>query len=155
MIRRLTAISAIVLVAALVAPAAHGSSPQDVANDIAEHVMSPFCPGVTLHDCPSDNAVQLRAQIARWSAAGMTKAQIMSRLIDQYGDEIRAEPPARGTGLLAWLLPGIAVAVGLALAAGIAMRWSRRSRDRSTAPVASSPLHERVEAELMELRGRL
>ena len=131
------------------------AAPQDVANDISQHVMSPFCPGVTLHDCPSDNAAQLRAQIATWAADGMTKQQIMDRLVSQYGETIRAEPPTSGTGLLAWLLPGVAVAAGLAIAALIAMRWSRRRPESELQTSAPSALHQRIEAELGELRSKL
>ncbi|MDQ3878528.1 MAG: cytochrome c-type biogenesis protein CcmH [Actinomycetota bacterium] len=145
---------ALVLVFA-VSLVASAATPQDVANDISEQVMSPFCPGVTLHDCPSDNAVELRADIASWSASGMTKAEIMHRLINQYGDAIRAEPPKSGTGLLAWVLPAIAVGLGIGIAAWIAIRWSRRK----TVPVAPNNaqplLHSRIEAELDRLRGEL
>lgn len=131
------------------------AGPQDVANDISQHVMSPFCPGVTLHDCPSDNAIQLRAQIARWAADGMSKRQIMDRLVAQYGETIRAEPPTSGTGLLAWLLPALAVSTGIVIGGAIAVRWSRnRSPDKDGAPIPSA-LHSRIEAELRELRSRL
>jgi len=41
----------------LAAPAA--AAPEDVANDISNEIMSPFCDGVTLHDCPSQEALDL------------------------------------------------------------------------------------------------
>jgi cytochrome c-type biogenesis protein CcmH/NrfF len=131
------------------------AAPQDVANDISQHVMSPFCPGVTLHDCPSDNAIELRAQIAKWSAGGMSKQQIMDRLIAQYGETIRAEPATSGTGLLAWVLPGVAVAIGVVIASIAALRWSRRRPIERHGAVVATALHKRVEAELAELREKL
>lgn len=138
-----------------VSTAAPAATPQDVANTISERIMSPFCPGVTLHDCPSDNAVQLRADIASWAAAGMTSAEIMDRLVNQYGDGIRAEPPKSGTGLLAWVLPGLAVAFGMGIAAWIAIRWSKRRPLTATAGSVAPVLHSRIEAELDRLRSEL
>lgn len=155
--RRIAAllVAAFVVIVCVSVGAAGATAPQDVANDISQQVMSPFCPGVTLHDCPSDNAVELRAQIAAWAAEGMSKQEILDRLESQYGETIRAEPPTSGTGLLAWVLPAAAVVFGLALASVIALRWSRRRPSPALPPSPPSPLHDRIEAELGELRGRL
>jgi cytochrome c-type biogenesis protein CcmH len=118
---------ALLVVAActLAAPAA-AAAPEDVANAVAQEVMSPYCPGVTLHDCPSSSAQDMRAEIEAWAEGGMTKEQILDRLEAEFGPSIRAVPRAEGSGLLAWLLPGVAVVVGAALAVVLARRWARR-----------------------------
>ena len=46
------------------------ATPEDVANEISEKIMSPYCPGVTLHDCASGAAVDLRSDIAGWAEDG-------------------------------------------------------------------------------------
>ena len=51
--KRLALMTLVVL--ALAGPVS-AQSPEDLANDISQKVMSPFCPGVTLHDCPSQSA---------------------------------------------------------------------------------------------------
>jgi cytochrome c-type biogenesis protein CcmH/NrfF len=105
-------------------PVAVAAGPQDVANNISEHVMSPFCPGVTLHDCPSDNAIKLRSQIARWATLGWSRQRIMNKLLAEYGPDIRAVPSGSGASLLVWLLPAVAVVAGAGIAGMLARRWS-------------------------------
>jgi len=147
-------IAAVFISLAVAVPAA--AAPQDVANDISQNIMSPFCPGVTLHDCPSDSAVALRDRITEWAEDGLTRAQIMDRLILEYGDTIRAEPPRSGSGLVAWLLPVLA-ALG---AAGITWKLLRRWAHGPETPGGSGPdVHvtpadrRRLDAELDKLRG--
>ena len=111
------------LILALAAPAHAG--PQDLANDISNQVMSPFCPGVTLHDCPSKAALDLREKIGEWAEQGWTREQIVSELEAQYGTSIRGAPPARGSGILAWALPILALVAGLGVAVMLARRWTR------------------------------
>jgi cytochrome c-type biogenesis protein CcmH/NrfF len=136
------------------APTAAWAGPQDVANSISEQVMSPFCPGVTLHDCPSDNAIQLRSQISRWAAQGWTRQKIMGKLLAEYGPDIRAVPSDHGASLLVWLLPGIAVVLGAATALALARRWTART-DRQGPPASNpGPLdRQRLEEELALVRG--
>jgi cytochrome c-type biogenesis protein CcmH/NrfF len=115
----------------LASPAAAG--PEDVANDIASKVMSPFCPGVTLHDCPSAEAQDLRDRIERWARQGLSEDQILDSLEADYGVAIRSTPPAGDGGWLAWALPGTALVVGLVLGWLLLRRWTNaaaRSRER-------------------------
>lgn len=145
-----------VLVAALLlgaAPAAAAAAPEDVANAVAQEVMSPYCPGVTLHDCPSSSAQEMRAEIVAWAEDGMTKEQILDRLEGEFGPSIRAVPAAEGAGLLAWLLPGAAVLAGTVLAVVLARRWARRPA-APAAPAVEIPAEAgaRLNAELDRLR---
>ena len=141
----------IVALLAALAPAAAAESPQDVANSISEQIMSPFCPGVTLHDCPSDNAIQLRSQIARWATRGWSRDRIMTKLQAEYTD-IRAVPSDRGAALLVWLLPAGAVVAGGVLAAVLARRWTRTPSPRPPSGLDAHDRH-RLEEELAVLRG--
>lgn len=144
------ALALTVLAAALVAFA----NPQDVANSVAQEVMSPYCPGVTLHDCPSSSAQEMREEITEWARAGMTKDEIMDRLEDEFGSSIRAVPRGNG-GLFAWLLPAAALGGGGAAAFFLARRWSRRRPDTPASPPSASPeASARLEAELDRLRAQ-
>lgn len=132
------------------------AAPQDVANDISENIMSPFCPGVTLHDCPSDSAVALRDRITEWAEEGFTRAQIMDRLVTEYGETIRAQPPRSGSGLIAWVLPVVAVLVASAVAWRLLRRWAHEPEpidgyDPGVHITAAD--RRRLDAELDRLRG--
>jgi cytochrome c-type biogenesis protein CcmH/NrfF len=150
--RIVVVVAALVLGFATSATAAAGAA--ETATDISRDVMSPFCPGLTLHDCPSAAASDLRDRIEKWVRAGRSRDQIMSRLRDDYGPAIWASPPADGAGALAWLLPALAVAAGAALATRAARRWRSAPRPRSSGAPASSDERRRLAGELAELRRR-
>lgn len=134
----------------LIAPV-RAATPEDVANDISTQVMSPFCAGVTLHDCPSQEAVDLREEIEDWVHAGMTRAQILERLEQDFGAGVRAAPPVGGSGLGAWVVPAMGAIAGATLAAGLVRRWAQRSgrhEDYDLEKHLSSGDRRRLEREL-------
>jgi len=141
----------------LLANPARAHSPEDLANDISNKVMSPYCPGVTLHDCPSQKALDLRDDIETYARDGMTEAEIMDRLEADFGPSIRAEPSSDGAGVLAWILPSIALLIGGGLAWTLARRWFKGPRptggDESQPVVTvSGDERSRLDAELRRLR---
>lgn len=149
---RLAALMAVLVLTA--APAA--ASPEDVANRIASDTTSPFCPGVTLHDCPSAEAERLRVAIQDLAREGKSEDYIRSWLVEQYG-VTRMTPPPEGAGWLAWILPGAALAGGLFFAARLARRWVHL-RDADRAAVRGVPVSEeerrRLDDELDAYRSR-
>ena len=141
----------------LLALPAHAQSPEELANDISNKVMSPYCPGVTLHDCPSQKALDLRDDIESYARNGMTEAEIMNRLEADFGPGIRAEPSSDGAGILAWVLPSIALLIGGGLAWTLVRRWFKGHRDTEgdeSQPVVtvSGDERKRLDAELRQLR---
>jgi cytochrome c-type biogenesis protein CcmH/NrfF len=149
---------AVLLAAAAIMPALPArAAPEDVATSIAREIMSPFCPGVTLHDCPSAQADALRVEIAHWARNGWSRDRIMAQLVSEYGEDVRALPPAKGSGLFAWLLPLCALIVGGVIAWLLPRRWTARrlspdKRSPSSAPTSQD--RRRLDAELDALRGR-
>ena len=136
----------------LAAPAA--AAPEDVANDISNEIMSPFCDGVTLHDCPSQEALDLRDRIEAWVAEGRSGTQIMRQLEREFGVGIRAAPPAEGAGFVAWLPPVMALGAGVAGVWAIVRRWSRRTQMPSPVTVTmTGEERQRLEHELATLRA--
>jgi cytochrome c-type biogenesis protein CcmH/NrfF len=137
------------------APAAWAADPQDVANDISREMISPYCPGITLHDCPSDNSHELRRRIAAWAEGGLDKDAIRQRLESEFGENIWATPSTSGSGLWAWVLPIVAAAAGLALVALLATRWTRRAgAEQPNEPEATPEQRRRLDVELAALRDR-
>ncbi|MBI3092316.1 MAG: cytochrome c-type biogenesis protein CcmH [Candidatus Tectomicrobia bacterium] len=122
-------VAALLLGVALVA----GSSPaqQEItaaAKAIEGKIMSPFCPGYLLPDCPSAEARQLRELIHRKVAAGESEQQVLGYLVGVYGASILAEPPKEGFNLLVWSLPFLAIVIGGVAIVLITLLWTRRQR---------------------------
>jgi cytochrome c-type biogenesis protein CcmH/NrfF len=82
------------------------------AIDLDNGLMSPFCPGRTLMDCPSPQAAKLRAWIAEQEQAGRTQDEVEEQLYQQFGDVILQAPRAEGFGLAAYVLPVVAFLAG-------------------------------------------
>jgi len=114
------------LVALLLAtPAAAGNRP--TLAQLEHEVMCPTC-HTLLELSQAPIADRMRAFIRRRIAAGDSDAQIKQRLVAQFGEAVLAAPPARGFGLVAWLLPvGGSIAVG-GVVFVMLRRW-KRERD--------------------------
>jgi cytochrome c-type biogenesis protein CcmH len=110
-------------------------------------VMSPFCPGRLLQDCPSSEAAKLRNQIRTRFAEGSNQEQVLSYLIGLYGDEIRSTP----TFLIAWVAPFLALAVGGLLL----FAWFRRKRVREGVDAPAAAIDQATEARIERELDRL
>lgn len=76
------------------------------------NIMSPYCQGLTLADCPTSGAVAMRQRIRAWLEEGRSEEWIMEQLVAEFGEWIRSAPAFAGFGLLAWLAPGAALVLG-------------------------------------------
>ena len=136
---------------ASVAAAAEG--PRDVGqvsdadvNVVASQLRCVVCQSLSVADSPSEMAAQMRHLVRERLAAGETPDQVVRYFVEKYGDWILLAPPRRGFTLLVWLLPPLAVLLGLAVAVRRVRAWTRRP-----APIAEpvdAAMRERIRAEL-------
>jgi cytochrome c-type biogenesis protein CcmH/NrfF len=85
----------------------------DWAYALAHEVMSPFCPGRTLAECPSPNAAELRMWIITQAAAGADRDEVTAMLYERFGEDVlRAAPRAEGWGLSAYAVPIVFFVLG-------------------------------------------
>lgn len=148
------ALMVVVVSTLLVCAPALAAGPEQAATDLSNEIMSPFCPGVTLHECPSAEALRLRDRIESWFRDGMSRETIMERLESEYGTGIRATPPPSAIGLTAWLVIAAATAAAIATGAILIRRWSGRAEPAATTPLAPTE-RSRVDEELARLRPQL
>lgn len=139
-----------------VASAAQASPDSEAANAEAQvifrEVMSPFCPGLTLADCPSPNAFTLRGEIEARLAKGEPREAILDELVTKYGTQILADPSDTPIGSVVW---GVPFALSALAALGLAVFLRRATQTHEAAPtvaVAGPPgLRERLDEELERL----
>jgi cytochrome c-type biogenesis protein CcmH/NrfF len=115
---------AIVLLVALVLVApAPASERRPTLPELEHEVMCPTCKTL-LELSHAPVAERMRAFIRRRVAAGDTKSEIKTRLVVEFGEAVLAAPRTRGFGLLAWVLPFVAL-LGAGAAIGlVAWRWT-------------------------------
>ena len=103
---------ALLALAALVAVPPAPAADDPYAMELFTGLMSPYCPGRTLIDCPSSQAGELRDWIASQEQAGRPRGEVEAELYAQYGDVILQAPRAQGFGLAAYVLPLVAFLLG-------------------------------------------
>ena len=106
-------LSLLLCVGACIADSASDQEIERKTHQVFDNVMSPFCPGKTLNDCPSSEAAKLKSSLRDKLISGSQPEQLINELVEQYGDELRAAPANEGFGRLAWLGPIIFLAVGI------------------------------------------
>jgi cytochrome c-type biogenesis protein CcmH/NrfF len=106
-----------------------GPDPKSVptTDEVASRMMSPFCPGLTLEECPSDQASRLRSEIDAKVRSGSTNAEIDRWIVDNFGRVALARPE----GSFAWLAPPLVALAGL----GAVLLVLRRKPKAPTEPV--------------------
>lgn len=128
------------------ATAADAADIEKQTDEISSSIMSPYCPGRLLRDCPSGQAAQLKERISERLAAGESSTQIVDSLIGTFGEEIRAAPKAEGFGAVAWMAPFFFLFVGSTLT----LVWlkKRQRKDEESPPVLDHEAEARIEMEL-------
>jgi cytochrome c-type biogenesis protein CcmH len=118
------------------APAASAANDGGFSRELESELMSPFCPGRSLIECPSPQATELRLWIQAQEKAGVSRGDVEARLFEQFGDTLRHSPRAEGWGLWAYLVPGLAMLAGGVLVLGF-LRRPARALASAPAPAAS------------------
>lgn len=123
-----------------------------VAVEAISQIRSPYCPGLMLEVCPSQQADFLRDSIRTMAAEGMTSGQIVERVLAAHGEQYRGLPKKSGVGAWAWVMPPLVLLAGLAFVA-VRLVQLRRRRAGMAEPDAA-PLSDEERARLdAALRG--
>jgi cytochrome c-type biogenesis protein CcmH len=107
-------------------------------NAIAKKLYCPVCPNTPLDVCETKACQDWRAEIKDQLADGWSEEKILNYFVVQYGERVLAEPERGGFTALVWLLPVIAVVLGLVVV-GQALRSWRTAHQAQTQPVPAQP----------------
>jgi cytochrome c-type biogenesis protein CcmH len=67
----------------------------------------------------------MRKELERWHDQGLSRKQVLDRMVTQFGEEVLAAPPKSGFNLLAWVVPAAVLLGGAAVAVVLALLWAR------------------------------
>lgn len=99
--------------------------PHPEAEKAISQIMSPFCPGLMLSQCPAAESVALRDSIHALAVQGWTSGEITAWVLANHGEEYKAVPDRSGSGLWAWIVPPISLLLGLVLVVEALRRFRR------------------------------
>ena len=117
---------------ALVVGARGGGGPtsvEDRTQELASGLRCPVCQNLSVADSPSRLAGEMRDEIAARLRAGASDDEIRAYFVQRYGDWVLLEPPKRGLDLIPWLVPIVALLVGIGLWVALVRRRPRPEGD--------------------------
>ena len=82
---------------------------------------------------PCDTAKAMLKEVDQHLAKGESEEQIIDAFVAEYGTVVYVEPPKKGFGLVAWLMPVFYVIVGLAIVIFVVRKWAVRPASAGTA----------------------
>jgi cytochrome c-type biogenesis protein CcmH len=149
--RKLIAISLVLLTTALAASAARAVQPDEImsdpvkesrARDLSRELRCMVCQNQSIDDSEAPLARDLRLLVRERIAAGDSDAQVINFLVARYGEFVLLKPRLELHTLLLWLLPPMALAGG-----GLALWMHSRRRAKSAAAEDLSPSRLTAEEE--------
>ena len=136
-------LAVLTLVLGAVATGSASAAPPNAA-DLEAELVCPVCE-TTLDQSNAPVAERMKAFIRVRIAAGDSEQQIKDALVAEFGPGVIAEPPDGGFGLLAWLLPLVAVVAAAVVVGFLIRRWTRREPETDDLePDALDPSLERL-----------
>lgn len=151
--RKLIAISTIVVLATFAAPAAFAVQPDEImgdpakearARDLSRELRCMVCQNQSIDDSEAPLARDLRLLVRERIATGDSDNQVMDFLVARYGEFVLLKPRVNEHTLLLWLVPPLALFGG-----GVAL-WLHNRRRKSAAD-ASLQLTPEEEARIESL----
>lgn len=97
----------------------------DEVNAIARTMYCPVCENIPLDVCPTQACQQWRDLIRDKLTQGWTEDEIKQYFALQYGDRVLAEPPPRGLHLLIYIIPPLAIPLGIFMVYRVLRSWQR------------------------------
>ena len=85
----------------------------DEVNAIAKNMYCPVCENVPLDVCGTQACAQWRGEIKDKLIQGWSEQEIYDYFTLKYGDRVLAEPPRRGLNWLLYIVPPLAVILGV------------------------------------------
>src|SRR5258708_25412678 len=135
--RKLIAVSIVLLLTAFASPSTHAVQPDEVmadptkesrARDLSRELRCMVCQNQSIDDSEAPLARELRLLVRERIAAGDSDAQVIDFLVARYGEFVLLKPRLNSHTWLLWLLPPFALAGG-----GLALWMRNRRRTKSAA----------------------
>lgn len=116
------------------------------AEAIGSQLRCLVCQNESIEDSSADLARDLRHVVREHVAKGENNQQIMDWMVSRYGNFIRLKPPLTVGTLLLWVMPLLALCIGIGIA------WWTFRRPRAPTPAPLSDEERRRLSDLTETR---
>jgi cytochrome c-type biogenesis protein CcmH len=111
-----------------------GEALRERTNQVAALLRCPVCQGLAVADSKAEMAVNMKHQVSDLLARGYTEQQILSYFEQSYGQFVLLRPKFEGVNRLVWLLPVIAMLIGIGVVVVKMKKLERGPRADTAAP---------------------
>ena len=123
----------------------------DEVNAVAKKLYCPVCPNTPLDVCETQACKDWRAQIRDQLAAGWSEQQILDYFVQQYGERVLGEPQRSGFTSMVWVLPLIAVLLGIVIVWQVLRSWRLKRAEQVSSEISTPNSSDRISKELRAL----
>ena len=121
---------------------------------LSSNLRCPVCQGMSVAESTTEVALNFQARIRALVTAGYSDEQILDYFVERYGEFMVLDPEARGTHPALWIVPSLALMLGLIWAVSTGVGARRPPSQRKDPPNSSSgdidAYQEQLLAELEE-----
>ena len=98
--------------------------------NLNKSIMCPVCPGESIDQSQNDIASYMRQIVFDQVESGKTDEEIRNYFVKRYGPVVLMQPPNKGVGRIAWLMPPIGFLIAV-LIVFIVLSIMRREKSES------------------------
>lgn len=114
-----------------------GETLHERTEQVSALLRCPVCQGLAVADSKAEMAVNMKHQVRELLARGYTEEQILSYFEQSYGQFVLLRPKFEGVNRLVWLLPIIAMILGVAV---VIFKMRNLGRGPVAEPAAAPPV---------------
>jgi len=126
-------------------PLTSSDAPEVIA--IGRELRCPVCQGMPIGESPSETAQAMMKRVRELHAEGKSPDEIRAYFVARYGEWVLLQPTSEGFGLVVWVLPPVALALGLLLLARVVKKSRAAKVAAPSAPAAGGPAGPAAAAE--------
>jgi cytochrome c-type biogenesis protein CcmH len=115
---------------------------------LSSNLRCPVCQGMSVAESTTEVALNFQERIRALVTAGYSDEQILDYFVERYGEFMLLDPRARGTHDALWLVPSLALGLGLGWAVFTVIGWRRD-------PVRDTPVAETTSVEADTYQAQL
>jgi cytochrome c-type biogenesis protein CcmH len=128
------------------------------ATELNKQILCPQCAGQTIHQSQAPIAQDMRTRVCSLIDEGLPDGEILDYFVVGYGEGVLAEPPKSGFSLTIWLIPFVAMALGIGGVAWAVRALRRPAREplqvESATGVPAPGLERYIEMVDSEMEGQ-
>jgi cytochrome c-type biogenesis protein CcmH len=111
---------------------------EDRTREIASELRCVVCQNLSVADSPSEMAQQMRTIVREQLEAGKSPQEIKDFFVSKYGEWVLLKPKTSGVSLLLWVLPYVALLIGIVAALWFIRHWVSKKRSSDAAASATT-----------------